>query len=555
MAPIRTPSEVDRIADSYLDDMAALNPAAATYWGIAGGEDQLPALSPDWHESVSELRTRTLAALSAATPADAADRTTVKALHDELSLAEELRAAGDDLGRLNTIESPVQSIRDVFDLMPTDTAADWATIARRMAAVPTALAGYRESLRASAARGLIRAKRQVAGCVTRCESNAAADGFFHTFANSATVPLPESVQADLRRASEHAATAYAELGEFLSGELLPDAPDQDAFGREEYALHSRLFLGTAVDLDEAYRWGQDELARIRADMAATADRISSGASVPEAFEVLNADPAGQLHGVEKLREWMQQTSDAAVEALGKEHFDIPDVIRRLDCRIAPSNSGGVYYTQPTEDLVTRPGTMWWSVPKGLDSFTTWQEVSAVYHEGVPGHHLQIAHTLLQSDLLNRWRRIGSWVSGHGEGWALYAERLMAELGYLTNDGARMGWLDSASLRAARVVIDIGVHCRFEAPAEVGGGEFSYEKAWQYLLANCSWDSSRLDFELNRYLGWPGQAPSYKLGERFWLQLREEAKAKAGAEFDLRDFHRRALDVGSVGLDALREAMV
>ena len=235
------------------------------------------------------------------------------------------------------------------------------------------------------------------------------------------------------------------------------------------------------------------------------------------------------------------------------HFDIPEPIRRLDCRIAPTHTGGIYYVAPNEDF-SRPGTMWWSVPMGVEDFATWKEVTIVFHEGVPGHHLQCAQTVYRAAELNRWRRLACWVSGHGEGWALYAERLMGELGYLDDPGARMGMLDSQALRAARVVVDIGVHLQLSAPAEVGGGVWDADKAWTFLRAHTRVGDAMLRFELNRYLGWPGQAPSYKVGERFWLQLRAEARAAEGAAFDLKAFHRRALDVGSLGLDVLRQAL-
>ena len=118
----------------------------------------------------------------------------------------------------------------------------------------------------------------------------------------------------------------------------------------------------------------------------------------------------------------------------------------------------MYYTGPSEDLVTRPGRMWWSVPEGDTEFGTWRELSTVYHEGVPGHHLQIAQTVYRKEILNRWMRVAAWVSGHGEGWALYAERLMADLGFLDDPADYLGMLDGQSLRAARVVLDIGIHC-------------------------------------------------------------------------------------------------
>jgi uncharacterized protein (DUF885 family) len=223
--------------------------------------------------------------------------------------------------------------------------------------------------------------------------------------------------------------------------------------------------------------------------------------------------------------------------------------------IAPTHTGGIYYTQPSEDLVTRPGRMWWSVPEGVTEFGTWRELTTVYHEGVPGHHLQIAQTVYRAELLNRWRRVASWISGHGEGWALYAERLMADLGYLDDPADLLGMLDGQSMRAARVVLDIGVHCHFPAPPEVGSGEWNYDKAWAFLTAHANLAEGFLRFELDRYLGWPGQAPSYKIGERLWLQLRDDVRAREGESFDLAAFHRRALDIGSVGLDVLRAAVL
>ncbi len=135
---------------------------------------------------------------------------------------------------------------------------------------------------------------------------------------------------------------------------------------------------------------------------------------------------------------------------------------------------------------------------------------------MPGHHLQVAQTVYRSNLLNRWRRLGCWVSGHGEGWALYAERLMADLGFLDDPGDRMGMLDGQRMRAARVALDIGVHCRKDAPAELGGGTWDADKAWEFFRHKVNMPESFIRFEVDRYLGWPGQAPSYKVGERLWL---------------------------------------
>jgi uncharacterized protein (DUF885 family) len=240
------------------------------------------------------------------------------------------------------------------------------------------------------------------------------------------------------------------------------------------------------------------------------------------------------------------------------HFDIPDPIRRIECCIAPTNDGGIYYTGPSEDF-SRPGRMWWAVPDGVDSFSTWREVTTVYHEGVPGHHLQVAQTAYRSELLNRWQRTLCWVSGHGEGWALYAERLMDDLGYLDDPGNKLGMLDGQAMRAARVVVDIGIHLGLRIPRDNPFG-FHPGEAWtaelvlEFMRQHCRLDDALIRFEVNRYLGWPAQAPSYKVGERIWLQAREEVKLRRGADFDLKGFHRAALDLGSMGLDPLRLAL-
>jgi uncharacterized protein (DUF885 family) len=559
MTDMRTPTAVDALADAYLDEHAALDPLAATYYGIAGHDDELPDLSPAGLETASQHRRRTLDALDAVTPVDDSDRVTIAALREHLSVAEELRAVGEEEMQLNNIASPIQNLRAVFDLMSTASAEDWSLIATRLTRIPAAITGYVESLRLAASRGDVAAQRQVRAGITQCGENGDQDGFFAQFSRDAALAeggqLPPDVRRDLELGAQAAAEAYRSLGTFLSDELLPQAPERDAVGRARYAIHSRAFLGTQVDLDETYAWGQQELARITAEMEATADRIKPGASVEEAIAFLDVDPGRKLSGTDALQAWMQQTSDAAVAALADTHFDIPEAIRTLECRIAPTPSGGIYYTGPSEDLVTRPGRMWWAVPEGVTEFSTWRERTTVYHEGVPGHHLQVAQTAYRRNLLNRWRRLASWLSGHGEGWALYAERLMADLGFLDDPADYLGMLDAQSMRAARVVLDIGVHCGLPAPDEVGGGEWTYDKAWQFLSRHANMADGFLRFELDRYLGWPGQAPSYKIGERFWLQLRDDAKAREGDAFDLKSFHRSALDIGSVGLDVLRGAVL
>ena len=553
----RPQTDVDRIAERYFDAAVALSPINATFLGVPGGEEDLDDLSPAGNAAASQLRRTALTELAGAAPADDVDRVTIAAMTERLQLAEDRYAAGLDEMSLNVLASPLQSVRDVFDLMPQDTESDWRVFATRMGKIPAALEGYQVSLLAARDRGQVSPRRQVEACAEQSRDLTADDGYFAKVVADATVgeaALDGEVKEALAASATAASAAYGGFAGWLERELLPHAPEADACGRERYALESRYFLGAAVDLEETYRWGQQEVASLHAQMTEIAEGLEPGATVQRGVEILDADEKYQLHGTDALKAWMQERADEVIADLKDVHFDIPGPVQRIECMIAPTQTGGIYYTGPSDDF-SRPGRMWWSVPKGNTEFRTWNELTTVYHEGVPGHHLQVAQTVYRSELLNKWRRLEAWTSGHGEGWALYAERLMAELGYMDDPGNRMGWLAGQSLRAARVVIDIGVHCGFDAPDEVGGGAWDYDKAWTYLTRYGFMDEKILRFELNRYLGWPGQAPSYKIGERLWLQLRDEVKQREGDVFDLKAFHRRALDIGGVGLDTLRAAVL
>ncbi|USQ81111.1 DUF885 domain-containing protein [Ornithinimicrobium faecis] len=552
----RPQTDIDRIAEAHLEASIALSPMNATYMGVPGRTDELDDLSLEGYRAYVVLNQETLAQLDGAVPVDDVDKVTVAAMRERLSLEVEglnRLLEGADPVELNVIACPVQSVRDIFDIMPKETEQDWGVITRRLRAVGPAFEQYAESLAHSAGHGSVPPRRQVERVAEQCADQAGDASTYGALVAEAQ-EQPAEVREDLAAAVEEAKGAFGRLGAYLSEQLLPQAPESDAAGVERYRLASRQFLGAEIDLEETYAWGLEEVARIDAMMLDTAQTIKEGSTVKEAIAVLDADPTYTLKGTDALREWMQEKADAVVDDLADSHFDVPEPVRRIECMIAPSQTGGVYYTGPSEDF-SRPGRMWWSVPKGATEFTTWRELTTVYHEGVPGHHLQIGQTVYRAELLNRWRRLASWTSGHGEGWALYAEWLMADLGYMDDPGNRMGLLDGQALRATRVVIDIGVHCGFEAPQEVGGGEWTYDKAWEFLNNHTNMDEGSARFELDRYLGWPGQAPAYKIGERLWLQLRDQVREAEGDSFDLKAFHRRALDIGGVGLDTLRQAVL
>lgn len=550
----RTPTPIDAIAEGWVDTVAALSPGLATYIGRFEHNERLDDLSPAGHEQAYEAARSALDALRATDVVDEVDVVTKADLSSELELDIALYDARVHLRDVNVIASPAQELRNVFDLMPTDAVEDWAVVARRLGALPSAIRGYVQTLREGIDAGVVPARRQVSEVVTQIARYTADSGFFAQFVGDAAPAegqLPASLARHLAASSNAARVAYDELAVFLSRELAPAASDDDAVGRDLYRLFSRRFLGADIDLDETYEWGIEELARMVAEQEAIAHEVLPGASVEEAVAHLEQDESRRLHGTEALQRWMQQTSDRAVAELGESHFDIPEPMRTIECMIAPTHEGGIYYTGPTDDF-SRPGRMWWSVPEGVDSFDTWRELTTVYHEGVPGHHLQIAQAVYNRRELNSWRRLLAGSSGHAEGWALYAERLMDQLGYLADPADRLGMLDGQRMRAARVVLDIGVH--LGKPRPDGLGKWNAEYALDFMRRNVNMSDEFVRFEVNRYLGWPGQAPSYKVGQRIWEQIREETARREGAGFDIKRFHMRALRLGGVGLDTLRMAL-
>lgn len=549
----RETTPIDSLANAWVDRLAEMYPSFATDIGYKTGQDKLDDHSPEaLAQEQSEIKDlmRRLEGLS---PVDEVDVVTKEAMLFSLGGEVESYDAGLSFRNLNNIASPAQGVRDVFDNSPTATVEDWENLAKRMRSVGDALDGYARTLELGAIANDAPALRQIETVIEQVNQINHKDGFFHTFAAEAKAgetELSASLKAELAKAAEVATEGYARFGEYLKT-LASRTTSPDAIGKDRYQILSRRFLGATVDLDETYQWGIEELNRTIAEQNEVANQILPGADVEQAVEHLRKDPSTKLHGTKALQEWMQKLSDRAIAELSKSHFEIADPIKKLECMIAPTQHGGIYYTGPSDDF-SRPGRMWWSVPAGDEEFDTWRETTTVYHEGVPGHHLQVAQATYIRDTLNSWRRLASWTSGHGEGWALYAERLMAELGFLDNPADRLGMLDGQRMRAARVVLDIGVH--LGKPKLKGSGVWDFEYALSFMRQNVKESDESVKFEVTRYFGWPGQAPSYKIGQRIWEQVRDDYKARKGEAFDIKEFHKTALNLGGLGLDTLRSAM-
>ncbi|MBM3958308.1 MAG: DUF885 domain-containing protein [SAR202 cluster bacterium] len=550
-------SKVYAVADRYVEDFARLHPVAATHAGIGGYDDRMTDFSPEGEEARNELAVRTMAALRAAPIESERDRIARDSMIDELTVQTDHHAAGGHQHDLNVIWSPFQSIRLVFDLMPRATERDWRAIATRMNLVESALAGYLETLKSGLASGRTAAQRQARECASQAaiwsggrEAVSYFQGILDEYRRSSV--RSRSLELELARGVKSANTAYDEAGRYLAHEYLPRATSRDAVGRDRYALRARAFCGMEIDLEDTYEWGWNEVRRIGREMEQTAGRILPGKSLTEVKEFLNTDPARLVDGVDRFRGWMQELVDRTTAELDGVHFDIPDRVKKIEAMIAPPGGAlAMYYTGPSEDF-SRPGRMWWPVD-GKTRFPLWEEITTVYHEGVPGHHFQVGYTVHLADRLSRFQRMLGGTSGHSEGWALYSERLMAELGYLENPDYYLGMLAAQALRSVRVVVDIGMHLELAIPRDSDfhpGERWTPELGYQFAVEKSHAPPRFLRSEVDRYLGWPGQAISYKVGERVWMAARASARSRHGASFDLKRFHTRALELGPMGLAQL-----
>jgi len=546
---------VRAVADSYVAALAQLNPFLATSLGIAPEDDRLPDASPAGQQAEDDLARSTLAALDAVPgePCDDDERRCARLLRERLGAGLAMSEAGENLRQMSNIFGPVQNVRGIFTMMRTDSADSWAVIARRMRRVPDGLGGYRESLAEGARRGLFAAPRQVRSLSAQLGEWLAAGsgaGWFADFAAGAQVPA--ALRADLDEAAAGAAAATASLRDWLASDYLALADGTpDGVGEERYLRSARLFTGATLDLAEVQEWGWAEYCRLRDDMRDEARRVLPGAGPQEAMRYLD-EHGTAVDGVEQIRERLQQLMDDTISDLDGTHFDIAEPIRRVEAMIAPPGSAAApYYTAPSQDFA-RPGRTW--LPTlGHTRFPEWNLISTWYHEGVPGHHLQLAQWKYVADRLSAYQTSVGGVSACLEGWALYAERLMDELGYLQPLGARLGYLDAQIMRAIRVVVDTGMHLGGTVPADspIGAGEpWTPELAADFFAAHSGRDRAFIDSEIIRYLSAPGQAIGYKLGERAWLAGREAAAAAHGPGFDLKAWHMAALSAGSLGLDDL-----
>ena len=536
---------ISTILDRLIDDGIKLSPMEATYMGIPGYDDQLDDLSPIGEKKREDLVRNALAAVKAEAPVNEFDRIAKEVAIERLSSELKLSETKESHATFNLIASPVTGIRQIFEMMK-DSPELISNVTKRLNAIQKAFDGWRETIESAAKDGKVNAKRQV--LATAGQLDTFANGGFTAVAKKFNPALDNS---ELVNAAKNAEKACAELATWLRDKYAPISQPEDGVGENRYKLWARHFTGADLNIRETYEWGVQELQRINDRMWVAAKKLYPDATtLREVADRLEKDPRYIVEGEEELLRRLREFIEKAVERLDGKEFDIDPRIKNCEARLAPEGSASAaYYMGPSEDL-SRPGTTWFPT-MGRKTFGWWHIVSTWYHEAVPGHHLQVATSMVNADRLNRFQRNRVWVSGYGEGWALYAERLMDELGAFADPGFEMGYLSAQGLRAARVVVDIGMHCGYK---DFDGNVWNAESAFKVLHERALLDEISARSEVDRYLGWPGQAISYKVGERFWMEAREDAKKRLGSKFALKKFHSYALNLGPMGLDPFKAEM-
>lgn len=551
------------LSDEFVEAFAARCPAHATLAGLpcddGAWNDWSPSGAASWASTVASFQERLRALPPPRGPEARWGRLARRVMADHLDERLDDFGHGEHLRDLNNIESAFQHLRMVFDLMDLQGAAGWEAVASRLEGLPQACDGYRASLEEGRRTGQVAARRQVRAVIEQARFQAGEASFFLTLpaAYEASGFATDAGRARLAAGVARARAAFGAFAGYLEQAYLPSARAEDAVGEERYLRSARRFLGMSIDPIETYAWGWSEVHAIEARMARLAADLLPGASLPEVIRVLETDPARCAPDVDTFLRIMAERQRKALAELDGVHFDIPAPIRHIEVKLAPPGGAlGAYYVPPSDGF-KRPGTVWY-VPGSKRTFPLYEEITTAYHEGFPGHHLQCALQVYLDDRLSRLHRFLVTNSGYAEGWALYAEQLMYELGYFERPEYVLGMLQGKLMRAYRVVLDIGMHLGLSIPAHAplhAGEPWGYEIAVEYLHRRAFLTLEHAHSEATRYLGWPGQAICYKVGERVVLELREALRRRQGEAFDLKAFHARVIGSGSVGLDHQRELVL
>ncbi|MBF6025524.1 DUF885 domain-containing protein [Lysobacter niastensis] len=445
----------------------------------------------------------------------------------------------------------IQNAEGITELLPFATTKDYRDWLARMNALPVAIEQTQALMREGVAAGntppRVLMERVPAQIQAQIVDDPALSPFYKPFTRFPDA-VPESERAALQgEARQVIATkivpAYRQFGEFFAKEYLPrtrtsiaaiDLPD----GKAYYDFVAGYFTTTDLTADQIHQIGLKEVARIRAEMEKIKVEVGFKGSLAEFFQYLRTDPKFFYKTPEELFTAYEAISKRIDPQLVKAFKTIPRLpygVRAIPDNIAPDTTTAYY--QPGAVDGTRAGFYYVNLYKP-EVRPKWEMMALSLHEAVPGHHFQFARGMELPDV-PMFRRVGYFVA-YGEGWGLYAERLGSDMGLYDDPYDRMGQLAYDMWRAVRLVVDTGMHSK----------GWSRDRAIEYFMDNSPKTRQDVVNEIDRYIGWPGQALAYKIGQLKISELREKAAKQLGDRFDLREFNDAVLETGSVPLKAL-----
>ena len=542
------PSPVFGVADRFVGRWAELEPTQGLIYGLAGTPGKLSDWSPQGRAQVADALRHELAELDRTPPRDGADRRAAAVMRDRLQVWLASVTAQDWARELDAgFLAPPAMDRMALATAPLADADDAELAASRLSGVPAGMQGYAVALQLGLDRGRPGAGVLAERLVAMLRASARSDGgyFGGLAAKAAALPGVDTRTArHLQEAGRAADGAYDQLADWLEEEYLPRAAPDPAVGPERYERALQEHLGQAADPAELAAWGWEELDRLEHELRREAAAGWPGVSLAEVLDRLDHDPGEpSAAGPAELLDWLGRLDQQVARRLNEE-FDIPPQLNVLRHELAPAGSAaGAYYLPPTEDGA-RPGVVVWTMPGGRVPLWRWQTFS--HHEGMPGHHLELGGVRFLAAPLSRFQTALGEISGYSEGWGLYAERFMDELGAFDRPATRLGFLISQTWRAVRVVVDTGLHLGLHVPASFAdptAGQVITPEVAVGLLVRHGWQTQ--DFarsEVLRYLGCPAQAVAYKIGEREWLRVRAQARHRIPGLTN-RQFHAAALRLG------------
>jgi uncharacterized protein (DUF885 family) len=552
---ITGPSLIHGVADRFVSRWAELEPTQGLTYGLTGTPGTLSDWSPEGRARVAEALRDGLDELDRTPLGDGADRRAAAVMRDRLQSWLASAAAQDWALQLDAgFSAPPAMDRIALSTAPLVDASDAELLASRLEGLPRGMQGYAAALRLGLDQGRPGPRVLAERLVAMLRESARRDGgyFRGLAARAAALPGVDARAAgQLDTAGRAADAAFDELAEWLERDYLPHATQDAAVGPERYARALQEHLGQTADPVELAAWGWEELDRLEQEMRHEAAARWPGLPVHEVLDRLDNDPSEpSAAGADELLDWLHRVDQQVAQRLAEE-FDIPPQLGELRHQLAPPGSpAGAYYLPPTEDGA-RPGVVVWTVPAGRVPLWRWQTFSN--HEGIPGHHLELGGVRFLPAPLTRFQTGLCEISGYTEGWGLYAERFMDELGAFDRPATRLGFLVSQTFRAVRVVADTGLHLGLRVPAglaDPAAGQIITPEVAVGLLVRQGWQTQ--DFarsEVLRYLGNPGQAVAYKIGEREWRRVRAQARQRIPGLTN-RQFHTTALRLGPLPLRLL-----